>query len=565
MQRDRWLEWAMATSLGLGLFVVALQGLALGGVLQRGPVLGLVAAGVVAAALQLRGWLRHPHAAPSALTWIDKYALAALVLVALPTLTAPLAPPVTFDEIMYHLPYARQVAESGRLGIYEWLRYPWFPYNYDLLYAAVLQVYDDVFPHLMHALAGWLSVLMVYRLGLMHVNRLVACMGAAIWLFMGEYESAYIDMAVSLFVLAAFVALWWWRDSASPHSPSDRGVRWLALAAFFLGLAVGSKYQALAFLPLVGVIVLPRERRPTVWLLALGCFLLPCVYWYARNAVTTGDPFNPLGAHVFGFTNWNEADFRQQIVDVQEHHTNPPNGVLWAVLLAPLSAVARRSRAVRGALLFCAWSLLVWVVTSRYPRYLMPSLPLIALMAAVGWHQLGVWIGNAWRKRRALASVGAPRGVAASVAPKVAFQVVIGLLAVACAYHTVRNVRAISPTPASREAFLQGRVPGYEVLRNLREHPVEGKLYQVALSDSTLLCAKPGVGRRVRAVALFGLRLPAAARTGAQAALNRISAASSSGRRGAPYVHSPARFRPLFRLMYEKDSAKAYRILPIQP
>ena len=60
-------------------------------------------------------------------SFAEKLALAVLVLTALPALVEPLAPPAVFDELMYHLPYAREVAQSGRLGVHEWLRYPGFP------------------------------------------------------------------------------------------------------------------------------------------------------------------------------------------------------------------------------------------------------------------------------------------------------------------------------------------------------------------------------------------------------------------------------------------------------
>ena len=36
---------------------------------------------------------------------------------------------------------------TGSLGIDEWLRYPWFPYNFNLLFAGALLVGDDVLPH----------------------------------------------------------------------------------------------------------------------------------------------------------------------------------------------------------------------------------------------------------------------------------------------------------------------------------------------------------------------------------------------------------------------------------
>src|SRR6218665_1505790 len=198
----------------------------------RGGGGGVRGGGVGAAAWQGRGGRAEVRAlraaAPATPPWtrFERIAAIALALVALPALVAPLAPPAAFDELMYHLPYARLVAQQGTLGIHDWLRYPWFPYNYNLLYAAALQVGDDVLPHFLNALAGALSVLMIFRLGILHANRLTACIGAAIWLGMGDYANALIDMGVALFVLSAFVALWWWRES----EPLRDGTRWLCLA-----------------------------------------------------------------------------------------------------------------------------------------------------------------------------------------------------------------------------------------------------------------------------------------------------------------------------------------------
>lgn len=55
--------------------------------------------------------------------------MVALEAAARPTLFAPLGPPISWDELMYHLPQARQWALSGQLSVNEWLRYPWFLYN----------------------------------------------------------------------------------------------------------------------------------------------------------------------------------------------------------------------------------------------------------------------------------------------------------------------------------------------------------------------------------------------------------------------------------------------------
>ena len=72
-----------------------------------------------------------------------------------------------------------------------------------------------------------------------------------------------------------------------------------------MGVAVGSKYQALFFLPFLAMTLVLVDRRPSTLLLVLVCLVVPCGYWYARNAIMTGDPFNPLGGKLFGFTDWN--------------------------------------------------------------------------------------------------------------------------------------------------------------------------------------------------------------------------------------------------------------------
>jgi len=234
-RRDAGLEAAMAVALGVGIFICAFQALAIFGAFRPGATAAIVAVGVAAAALQLPSWLRERRtlllANPPAAPWsyVERVAAIALALVVLPALAAPLAPPIAFDELMYHLPYARQVAEQGSLGIHDWLRYPWFPYNYNLLYAGALQLGDDVLPHFLNGLAGALSVVMVYRLGMLHAGRLTACIGAAIWLGLGDYSNALIDMGVALFVLSACVALWWWRESEI-GKPVHGGIRWLGLA-----------------------------------------------------------------------------------------------------------------------------------------------------------------------------------------------------------------------------------------------------------------------------------------------------------------------------------------------
>ncbi|MGO4396026.1 ArnT family glycosyltransferase [Variovorax sp. M-6] len=552
-RRDVWLEAAMAAAAGLGIFVCVFQAIAIAGLFTRGAVIGVVAAGVLAAGVQAPAWLRELRSREreAAWTFVEKLALLVLALTALPALVEPLAPPAAFDELMYHLPMAREVAQSGRLGVHEWLRYPWFPYNYNLIHAGGLLVGDDVLPHLLSGLAGWLSVGMVYRLGVQHASRVTGLIAAAIWLGIGDYESALIDISVALFVLAACTVLWWWGESDDPV----RGPRWLALAAFFLGIAAGSKYQALTVLPLVALFVVRRERRLKVWALALVCFLIPCIYWYARNAVLTGDPFNPIGARVFGFTNWNLADYKNQFDDVQAHAAWP-NGFLWGVLFAPLGLLWKRSPAVRAAAVFSVYSLGVWALTSRYPRYLAASVPLIALVSVVGWQALlgglAGWLRRTlprWNARGTLDRAGRCLGV---------LLVVIGVGG--SFYMTRRSVAAIATTPAERTAFLEAQVPGYAVMNYLREHAT-GRVYQIALSEATYYGPAPVWGDAIGPWRYSDfIVLPPAEFARKLYSLGFEAIAVGAG--SAPLLEAQPGFLDHFALMYEKAGAKAYRILP---
>ena len=554
--QDPWLGAAMAAALGLGAAIVVLQGLGIAGVLRPVPVMALfVAALLVAAWRTPRQWRLLRAGAPATpLTLGERTMRWVLAGAVLACVVEPLAPPFAFDEMMYHLPWARETALSGRIAIHDWLRYPWFPYNYNLLYAAALPWMGDVFPHLLHALAGGLSALIVYRLAVLHTDRIVAGMTVVILLAVGEFDNALIDMGVGLFVLAACVGLWLWRDEAQDGQGTQRPLRWLLLTAFFLGVAAGCKYQALTFLPLLGLYVLWHERRPLPILLGLLAFLLPCVYWFGRNWLQTGDPFNPIGARVFGFTNWNEADFRNQVLDVHDH-ASLPNVMFWPLLLVPFGLFWKDRPAVRWAFVFGAWSLAVWVLTSRYPRYMMASFPILAWLGAIGWRQLHVW-GARLAARRLPA-------LAAGAAPRVAGGLLVAALAVAGAQRFVVHGRMISPTPASREAFLLRHVPGYAVLSQWRRHPV-GKLYQVGLSDAIYFAGGPAWGD------VFGpyryadyLLLPAdaMARKLADHGFGTIVVRTALG----PYVDGKPDFERYFQLAAEQDGVKAYRVRPYRP
>ena len=179
--------------IGIGVMICTLQALAVWGNLNRSVVVALIASGLCLTAgnwFHLRSYRlgiapnesdRRQRSRP------EQLILALIFLYGIPLAIAPLGVPLAWDELMYHLPHAREWAQSGTLQVNEWLRYPWFPYNFDLLFAAALTLDNDVQPHLLHAATGGVTAWLIYRLGVQHLHdHITAGLAALIWLVLSR-------------------------------------------------------------------------------------------------------------------------------------------------------------------------------------------------------------------------------------------------------------------------------------------------------------------------------------------------------------------------------------------
>jgi len=462
---------------GLGMVIVVLQGLAIAGWLKPAPLAVAGTVGIVLAAADLarcrwQASARSGWSAWRALPMSSRLLSVAVLVFGASTLLIPLGPPVEWDELMYHLPHASQWAATGHLTVNAWLRYPWFPYDYDLLYAAALVAGNDVLPHLIHALAGWTSALLLFAWARRRAGADRALLATLLWLFLAhdQFSNAYIDLGVTLFVFLAYVALDTWLQ--------ERADAWLVVSAFALGVAVGSKYQSLGLLPFFLVAVWKGRPAPR-WLAgAAVAFLLPCAYWYGRNLLLAGDPLAPLGGRLFGFSDWNLSDYQMQFEDLRKHAAAPPL-LLWPAALVMALQLLRVQAGARMPAAFGLWSLVVWAASSLLPRYLLPAYPVLALLAVLGWEQLAriacravprPWVPAAWA---GLASAG------------------VLAVTVSTAQETVeRSWDAIAPTQELRDASLASQLPGYPMMRYLRDHP-QGRIYQLGMEGEIYYAPRP--------------------------------------------------------------------------
>jgi len=408
--------------LGLGMLALSVAG-----ILWRIDALGvgvsLITAAAGSAALA-RHFRRRPVGIPALLV------LVLLVLVALPTVAA-FAPPHDWDEVAYTAALPRDYARAGSI-FYNADHGPFsaFPANYEALTTAALVLVGHVAPArlLNVALALGLAVIAVHLGTRLGVARPVASLAAVLVLAAPALQGVAVivknDIANAFFQALVLLALADYAERA--------GASRLALAGFFLGTAVGTKYSSLQFAlclaPLALVLAVQGSRDPATRLRHAGAFagaaVLAALPWYARNAAAFANPFYPffnqaLGA-ANGFTAEDSALAREMFDGLTGYsaRTGSPgdflrhvlNGFGWMPVLlalpgAVLAVVRRRSpAAVLLGAAFLLFGVLTFFAGYWLPRYFLSLLVLSAAFAAVCLGEV-VQVVRALRERPRAAAV----------------------------------------------------------------------------------------------------------------------------------------------------------------
>ena len=252
-------EAALLVPVGLAVTIVLLFVLGLAGILTAPGI--LAGAGL---ALALAGWRLRDRFASGVFGTTGALARNAtptrlVMILTAGTVLTPVAldaltPPFMSDEVRYHLPYALHFAEQGRIVPDLYLRYPFHTLNVNLLYAAALISGDDVTPHFVHLLLGSLAGLALYVLAVPVCGRVTAFCAVMLFFVTPNFThfaaTAYIDLGLAAFVTSAIACL----DRARERPAL------VVCAGLAFGAALGSKYLALALVPLVVAWAAYRSR-----------------------------------------------------------------------------------------------------------------------------------------------------------------------------------------------------------------------------------------------------------------------------------------------------------------
>ncbi len=353
--------------------------------------------------LATAGWLRRPVVRLPAAPW---GVLALLLPLAIVAGLVALGEPTDTDEVYQHLALPKQLLSEGSLPTGELRPNAARPLPLHLVYAAAMAVGGATAAKLLHLCIGLLLLLrteaLARRLAGPAAGVIAVLALAGSYTFVRELGLAYNNLPMALACLLCL-------DAAL------QGRHWRM--ALFGAVAISLKYTAAPVLAGIWLVHLVRTRETKSTLATGGAALSSLVPWWLRNAL---EGLHPL----FPFEGWTSERF--EFVFVERYGLGreaidllllPWNATVHAetttyvflgrisplFLLGAILALVVVIRK-RGDLLAVAAVALVgcvgWAAGPHWLRYLLPTLPILAIVAGIGASALPRWglagLGAAW-------------------------------------------------------------------------------------------------------------------------------------------------------------------------
>ena len=483
-----------SAALGLGVLGYGILALGLVGWLRPWAILLWLGISVLAARRTWLNLLCHPPAVWSLVkqgwqkadNWLRVLAVIGCVTFVIVLLQA-LTPLWDYDGQMYHLQAPRLFLQVSRI---ELLPDNWQangPATPDLLNLFGLVFGSETFAKLLHLTYGVLVALATFAFAQRWRSRPVGGFAVAVLLTMPMLPVlaswAYTDLTWTLY---EFLTLW-----AVVTWSRTRDDRWLVVAGCLGGLALGSKYQAIGQVAILGAWIVWQTRRIHRGLRPLiiyaGLATMIAAPWYVKNFVLSGNPIYPL---VFGGPGWDcdrlaqlmsflygfgtgraPIDFILLPLNLYVHRaafTALLGGLEWPGVLflcALAYPIGWRKRPLRDVAVVTGLRFGVWAIGSQQLRFLVPVYPALSVLTAdviVTWSDRAQ--GSAWRWILANSIVGSLMLVS-----------LILLIGYSIAYQPLGTLVGFE----SKEVFLRQRGTTYAAVQFVMQH--------LAPSDRVLL------------------------------------------------------------------------------
>jgi len=436
-----------------------------------------------------------------------------------------LTPPISRDALIHHLAIPKLWIRHG--GFYEihWADYSYYPMYINLLYLFSLYFRNDIAPKFIHHAFGIGTGWLIYLYLKERFDRNWSLLGMVIFIttpiIVWLSTSAYIDLGMTFFTTGSVLAFIKWRDS------EYRQLKWLLISSFCMGIAIGSKYNALIALFILNLILMlnyakDTQRQIAAFKYGITFFMIAAIVaspWYLKNYFQTGNPFYPL------FNSFFQSLHHQPIQEIIRHQAGEKIGQLgffkmrqvmygetfWETLLIPirmffqgadnsyryfqgilnpiliifLPFILLNKKYGRDKCLFAFFSIIfifmAYFLTEKQVRYILPTIPFLAILAVMGIKDLVDKIG-----KKNLYSTSPFNKNAKSIARNFIFAIVALLLVFNFIYLKTR-MNIIKPLPylfgeETKKAFLKRHLLHYDAVKYINNNlPADAKIFTMFL------------------------------------------------------------------------------------
>ncbi|HUN54596.1 MAG TPA: phospholipid carrier-dependent glycosyltransferase [Smithella sp.] len=344
-----------------------------------------------------------------------------------------LTPPIARDAVIHHLAIPKLWLKNGGFYDVKWADFSYYPMNVDLLYLLPLYFKRDFIANFIHMGFGIGTALLIYQYLNNKMGRIAGILGILVFLstpiVVRLSTQAYVDLGLAFFTTASILAFIRYRDS------EFKEFKWLFLSSLAMGLALGTKYNALIvwfFLSLAVVYVYSKDtgRQGRAVIYGLIFFMISLFVfspWLIKNIILTGNPLFPLFKGLFntesatahggalsivskdshtGFFQMREMLYGEKFWEIliipirfffqgQDNSDRFFDGVLNPVLilLSPFALMNKSNS--RDKLFFMSFAVFFILITfflgELRIRYIMPVVPVLSILTVMGFINIWNW------------------------------------------------------------------------------------------------------------------------------------------------------------------------------
>jgi hypothetical protein len=349
-----------------------------------------------------------------------------------------LTPPISRDALIHHLAVPKLWLMRGRIYEIPWANYAYYPMNIDLLYAICLYFKNDIAPKFIHLAFGMGTGLMIYFYLKPKFGRNWGLLGMVIFIstpiVIWLSTTAYVDLGMTFFSTGSVLTFIKWRDSEYKH------IKWFLLSGLSMGIAVGSKYNALIagfilnMILMLGVVRDTHRQSTALWYGVLFFVITALVAspWYLKNYLHTGNPFYPLFGSVFkslqhhpaqtaaygqavekaqhvGFFKMREVMYGENfwetlLIPIRMFFQGKDNsyqyfqGILNPILIIFSPFILLKKRYRRDQIVFVIFTIffiaMAFFLTTQQVRYVLPVVPFLTVLAVLGIKNILDYLGD---------------------------------------------------------------------------------------------------------------------------------------------------------------------------